>query len=142
MTIGLLTDGAITDFSQAAAADDFEQRSSVVANLQGVARVVPQETLDYPGDLRRCAPTTCVHGDDWVTGVQAATRRRVIEVLAEWGGELVEVAYTEGISSTALNRSMREIGVTPAVRMERLRRLLAVRPLIRLLEAHNGCSPG
>ena len=61
-------------------------------------------------------PDFVVHGDDWQTGVQAATRQRVIEVLAEWGGELVEVPYTEGISSTALNQSLREIGVTPTIR--------------------------
>jgi phosphoenolpyruvate phosphomutase len=64
----------------------------------------------------------------------------VIEVLAEWGGDLVEVPYTEGISSTALNRSLREIGVTPTIRLERLRRLLHVKPLVRLLEAHNGLT--
>ncbi len=118
----------------------YEQRKVVVENLQGVARVVPQETLDYEANLRRYRPDYVVHGDDWKTGVQAATRRRVIEVLEEWGGELVEVPYTEGISSTALNQSMREIGVTPAVRLERLRRLLDVKPLIRLLEAHNGLT--
>jgi phosphoenolpyruvate phosphomutase len=139
VTIGLLTDRAIASYKRLPLMT-FEQRKVVVENLQGVARVVPQETLDYEPNLRRYRPDYVVHGDDWVTGVQAATRRRVIEVLAEWGGELVEVAYTEGISSTALNRAMREIGVTPAVRMERLRRLLSVRPLIRLLEAHNGLT--
>jgi phosphoenolpyruvate phosphomutase len=64
----------------------------------------------------------------------------VIEVLAEWGGELVEVPYTAGISSTAINASLREIGVTPAIRMERFRRLLEVRPLVRLMEAHDGLT--
>ena len=139
VTIGLLTDSAIASYKRLPYMA-FEQRRIVVENLQGVGRVVPQETLDYEPNLRRYRPDYVVHGDDWVTGVQAATRARVIEVLAEWGGELVEVPYTEGISSTALNRSMREIGVTPAVRMERLRRLLAVKPMIRLLEAHNGLT--
>lgn len=139
VTIGLLTDQAIASYKRLPYMT-FEQRKVVVENLQGVARVVPQETLDYEANLRLYRPDYVVHGDDWVTGVQAATRRRVIDVLAEWGGELVEVPYTDGISSTALNRSMREIGVTPAVRMERLRRLLAVKPLIRLLEAHNGLT--
>jgi phosphoenolpyruvate phosphomutase len=101
---------------------------------------VPQETLDYEPNLRRYRPDFVVHGDDWVTGVQAETRRRVIEVLAEWGGELVEVPYTQGISSTALNQSLREIGVTPTIRLERLRRLLSAKPLVRLLEAHNGLT--
>lgn len=139
VTIGLLTDKAIASYKRLPYMT-YEQRKVVVENLQGVARVVSQETLDYEPNLRLYRPDYVVHGDDWVTGVQAATRQRVIEVLAEWGGELVEVPYTEGISSSALNRSMREIGVTPAVRMERLRRLLGVRPLIRLMEAHNGLT--
>jgi phosphoenolpyruvate phosphomutase len=64
----------------------------------------------------------------------------VIDALAEWGGELVEVPYTEGISSTGYNQSLREIGVTPAIRQERFRRLLDAKPLIRLMEAHNGLT--
>ena len=139
VTVGLLTDKAIASYKRLPYMT-WEQRKVVVENLRGVSRVVPQETLDYEPNLRLYRPDYVVHGDDWVSGVQAATRRRVIEVLAEWGGELVEVPYTEGISSTALNQSMREIGVTPAVRMERLRRLLATKPLIGLMEAHNGLT--
>ena len=139
VTVGLLTDAAIASYKRLPYMT-YDQRRTVVENLRGVARVVPQETLDYEPNLRRYRPDYVVHGDDWVTGVQAATRQTVIDVLAEWGGELVEVPYTEGISSTALNRSLKEIGVTPTIRMERLRRLLAAKPLIRLMEAHNGLT--
>lgn len=139
VTIGLLTDAAIASYKRLPHMT-YEQRRLVIENIQGVARVVPQETLDYEPNLRAYRPDYVVHGDDWKTGVQARTRQRVIEVLAEWGGELVEVAYTEGISSTALNQSLREIGVTPAIRMQRFRRLLEVKPLIRLIEAHNGLT--
>jgi phosphoenolpyruvate mutase len=112
----------------------------VVENIKGVDRVVAQETLDYVPNLRRYRPDYVVHGDDWRTGVQAQTRQRVIDVLSEWGGELVEVPYTQGISSTGYNQSLREIGVTPALRQERFRRLLEAKPLVRLLEAHNGLT--
>jgi len=139
VTVGLLTDAAIASYKRLPYMS-YEQRKVVVESLKGVARVVPQETLDYEPNLRRYRPDYVVHGDDWRRGVQAATRQRVIEVLGEWGGELVEVPYTEGISSTALNKSLREIGVTPTIRLERLRRLLAARPLVRLLEAHNGLT--
>ena len=139
VTIGLLTDAAIASYKRLPYMS-YEQRKVVVENINGVARVVPQETLDYEPNLRQYTPDLVVHGDDWTSGVQARTRQRVIEVLAEWGGELVEVPYTEGVSSTAFNQAMREIGVTPAVRMERFRRLLDVKPLVRLLEAHNGLT--
>jgi phosphoenolpyruvate mutase len=139
VTIGLLTDAAIASYKRLPYMT-YDQRRLVVENIQGVARVVPQETLDYEPNLRAYKPDFVVHGDDWKTGVQARTREHVIEVLAEWGGELVEVAYTEGISSTALNQSLREIGITPATRMQRFRRLLEVKPLVRLMEAHSGLT--
>lgn len=139
VTIGLLTDAAIASYKRLPYMT-FEQRQTVVENIRGVSRVVPQETLDYEPNLRAYRPDFVVHGDDWKEGIQAATRARVIEVLAEWGGQLVEIPYTEGISSTALNKSLREVGVTPAVRMQRLRRLLEVRPLVRLMEAHSGLT--
>jgi hypothetical protein len=41
-----------------------------------------------------------VHGSDWKTGVQSKARERVIEVIKEWDGELIEPKYTEGISTT------------------------------------------
>jgi phosphoenolpyruvate mutase len=139
VTIGLLTDAAIASYKRLPYMT-YDQRRVVVENIQGVARVVPQETLDYEPNLRAYRPDFVVHGDDWKTGVQARVRDHVIEVLAEWGGELVEVAYTEGISSTALNQSLREIGITPATRMQRFRRLLEVKPLVRLMEAHSGLT--
>jgi phosphoenolpyruvate phosphomutase len=64
----------------------------------------------------------------------------VIDALAEWGGELVEIPYTAGISSSQLNRALREIGTTPEIRMKKLRRLIEAKPLVRILEAHNGLT--
>ena len=139
VTVGLLTDAAIASYKRLPYLS-YEQRKAVVENIRGVDRVVAQETLDYVPNLREYRPDYVVHGDDWRTGVQSKTRQRVIEALAEWGGELVEVPYTQGISSTGYNQSLREIGVTPAIRQERFRRLLDAKPLIRLMEAHNGLT--
>jgi phosphoenolpyruvate phosphomutase len=137
--IGLLTDSAIASYKRLPYMS-YEQRKIVIENVRGVSRVVPQETLDYEPNLRRYRPQYVVHGDDWVIGIQAKTRQRVIDVLKEWGGELVEVPYTHGISSTLLSQALREIGVTPAIRMERFRRLLHAKPLVRLMEVHSGLT--
>jgi phosphoenolpyruvate phosphomutase len=139
VTIGLLTDAAIASYKRLPYMA-FEQRKEVVENLKGVHRVVPQETLDYVPNLRRYRPDFVVHGDDWREGVQREVRKAVIEALAEWGGELVEVPYTKGISSTQLNQALKEIGTTPDLRRNKLRRLLQVKPLVRLMEAHNGLT--
>jgi phosphoenolpyruvate phosphomutase / 2-hydroxyethylphosphonate cytidylyltransferase len=139
VTIGLLTDAAIASYKRLPHMT-FEQRKAVVENLKGVVRVVPQETLDYVPNLELLKPDYVVHGDDWRTGVQQQTRQRVIEALDRWGGRLVEVPYTQGISSTQLNESVKQIGTTPSVRLARLRRLLDNKPIVRIIEAHSGLT--
>ena len=55
---------------------------------------------------------------------------------AEWGGELVEPKYTEGISSTDLISAVKAQGITPGKRMKTLRRVIGVKTIVRILEAH------
>ncbi len=137
--IGLITDEAAASYKRLPYLP-YDQRKSIIENIKGVSLVVPQTTLDYTDNLREHQPDFVVHGDDWKDGIQAAARQNVIDVLSEWGGELVEVAYTDGISSSQLNARIREIGTTPDVRLKRLRRLLNAKKLTRAIEAHNGLS--
>jgi phosphoenolpyruvate mutase len=137
--VGLLTDKAIASYKRLPYLD-YEQRRVIVESIKGVNEVVPQETLDYIPNLTKIKPDFVVHGDDWKTGVQKEVRARVIDVLKEWGGKLVEVGYTQGISSTKLNQHLKEIGTTPAIRMKRFKRLLKSKSIVRLMEAHNGLT--
>ena len=139
VVVGLLTDSAIASYKRVPYMN-YDQRKTVVENLKGVQRVIPQKTLDYVPNLRLLKPDFVVHGDDWREGVQQITRLRVIETLAEWGGKLIEPAYTSGISSTMLNKAIREVGISPDIRRQRLRRLLNAKPLVRAMEAHSGLS--
>ncbi|MEO7922193.1 MAG: phosphoenolpyruvate mutase [Chitinophagaceae bacterium] len=137
--IGLLTDKAIAGYKRTPYLD-FEQRKIIVENIKGVDEVMAQEALDYTSNLLKIRPDYVVHGDDWRTGVQQATRQKVIDTLKEWGGELVEVPYTGGISSTTIQQSLKATGTTAQDRLKRLKRILAVKPCMRVLEAHSGLS--
>lgn len=137
--VGLLTDKAIASYKRLPTLK-YEQRKIIIENIKGVSEVVPQHELDYAPNLRNIKPDYVVHGDDWQKGVQQQTRQKVIDTLKEWGGVLHEVPYTQGISSTQLNQSLKEIGTTPEIRMERLRRLIESKPIVRVLEAHNGLT--
>ncbi len=139
VVVGLLTDKAIASYKRLPFMS-YEQRKIVIENIKGVVRVIPQETLDYEDNLRMLRPDYVVHGDDWRVGIQKSTRKKVINVLSEWGGALIEVEYTQGISSTQLNKSLKDIGTTPQIRMKRLRRLIEAKPISRFIEAHNGLS--
>ena len=139
VVVGLLTDEAIASYKRVPFLS-YDQRRAVVENIKMVSHVVPQATLDYTPNLRQLKPDYIVHGDDWREGVQAATREQVLRVIEEWGGQLVEIPYTRDISSTALQLALKEVGVTPGVRLASLRRLLKVKPLLRFLDVHNALT--
>ena len=139
VTVGLLTDEAIASYKRLPFLK-YEQRKAVVENIKGVQNVVPQKTLDYSANLRDLKPDYVVHGDDWGSGVQAGTRQKVIQTLNEWGGKLIEVPYTPGISSTQLHNELKAIGTTPNIRLRTLGRLIAAKPFVRVLEVHNGLT--
>lgn len=139
VTIGLLTDKAIASYKRLPFLT-YEQRKTVIEQIKGVRNAVPQLTLDYSSNLRKIKPDYVVHGDDWSSGVQAGTRQKVIEVLNEWGGKLIEVPYTPDISSTQLHNDLKAIGTTPSIRLRTLKRLIAARPFVRVLEVHNGLT--
>ena len=139
VTVGLLTDSAIASYKRVPLIP-YKQRKMIVENIKGVSAVVPQENFDYVPTLKKVRPDYVVHGDDWKTGIQKNVRQRIISTLEEWGGQIVEIPYTKGFSSTKLQENIRKIGITREVRMKRLRRLLEFKPLVRILEAHNGLT--
>lgn len=130
VVVGLLTDEAVASYKRRPMLC-FEDRLLMVKSIRGVDRVIPQKTLDYTANLERLKPRYVVHGDDWRRGVQAQTRRKVIEVLKRWGGKLVEVPYTQGISSTALTRALKRNGAAPRGRGPRTNRPRRVTPIFR-----------
>lgn len=139
VVVGLLTDKAIASYKRLPYMT-YEQRKAVIENIKGVKEVIPQDTLDYRPNLELVKPDIVVHGDDWKEGVQAKTRQQVIDTLAVWGGKLIEPNYTDGISSTQLNKTLKELGTTPDIRRSRLRRLIDSKEVVRIMETHNALS--
>jgi glycerol-3-phosphate cytidylyltransferase-like family protein len=118
----------------------YEQRKKIIENISGVTRVVPQEQWDYSPNLRRYRPEFMVHGDDWLEGPLAPYRQKALDALAEFGGKLIEIPYTQGVSSQAMLTQMQGLGTTPDIRRRTLKRLLAAKPISRFIEAHNPIS--
>ncbi len=137
--IGLLTDAAVADHKRLPYLT-YEQRKRILENISGVKQVVPQEEWDYGPNLRRYRPDFMVHGDDWLEGPLAPYRQRALDVLAEFGGKLIEIPYTQGVSSRAMSAQLHGLGTTPDIRRRTLKRLLAVKPISRFIESHNPIS--
>ena len=139
LTVGVLTDEAIASYKRLPTLN-YEIRSKTVESIKGVSKVIPQNTLDYSENLTKIKPDFVVHGDDWKSGVQSAIRQKVIDLISDWGGKLIEPKYTEGISSTKINNEIKKLGTTPNLRLGRLRRLINSKKIVRILESHSGLT--
>ena len=139
LIIGLFTDNAIAQHKRIPYLN-YEQRKQVVENIKGVSKVVPQEEWSYVENLKKYKPDFMIHGDDWKSNYLSAIREECFKVMKEWGGKVIEIPYTQGINSTALAENAKSIGTTPDIRRAALRRLLAAKPIVRILEAHSGLS--
>ncbi len=137
--IGLLTDEAIATYKRVPLLN-YETRKRIFENIKNVKEVVKQETLDYTENLRSIKPDYVIHGDDWQKGIQSTIREKVIEVLSEWGGKLIEVPYTMGHTSTNLEEEYRSLTNTPDNRRSKLKKLLKLKPYISVMEASNGLT--
>ena len=109
VVVGLFTDEAIASYKRVPYIP-YEQRKIVVENIKGVTDVIPQYTKDYEDNLRMLKPKYMVHGTDWRTGPLAAVRQKAIDIMAEWGGEVIEPEYTQGVSSSLIQQKIKERG--------------------------------
>ena len=137
--VGLLTDSAIASHKRLPYLT-WEQRLDVLENIKGVSKVVPQEEWSYIPNLKKYRPDAIIHGDDWKSGPLSREREDVIALMKETGGEVIEIPYTKGVDSSALNEAMRSIGTTPDIRLKTLRRLIEAKKPLRIMEAHSGLS--
>lgn len=137
LIIGLFTDKAIVNHKRLPYLT-YEQRKSVIENIRGVCEVVPQDDWSYVPNLKKYKPNYIIHGDDWKTGNEQELRREVFEIMNEQGGKVIEVPYTPGIDCSSLDKEIKSIGTTPDVRLKSLRRLINAKPIVRILEAHDG----
>ena len=137
--IGLYTDKAIATHKRLPYLN-YEQRKNVIENIKGVSTIVPQDDWSYVPNLLKYKPNYIIHGDDWVCGPDKYLRDEVFNVMESIGGEVIEIPYTKGISASGLKETIDSLGVTPQARLASLRRLISAKPIVRILESHNGLT--
>lgn len=117
-------------------------RIHMLESIKGISRVVVQTSIYYDEILRELRPDYVVHGDNWQRkgGYLEPVRQRVIDVLKEWGGQLVEFPYYQDESLEILNSAIRDRTGRPETRRRQLRKMLGSGRLVRILEAHDGLS--
>ena len=137
--IGLITDKALAEYKRLPYLN-YEQRKQILINLKGVKKVVPQNENDYSNNIRKFKPDYMIHGDDWKTGYESTYRVNCIKELKKYGGKLIEVPHTKGISSAALINHLNTVSTTPDIRRGLLRRMIDSKKISRFLETHSPIS--
>ncbi|MBR3088919.1 MAG: phosphoenolpyruvate mutase [Prevotella sp.] len=139
LTIGVLSDEAVASYRRFPLIP-FAERKSLISNIMGVSQVVEQKTLSYAENLHELKPDFVVHGDDWREGLQKPIRQEVLEILATYGGKLVEFPYSHDAKYEELDKMTRAQLAMPDVRRGRLRKLINLKGLVTALEAHSGIT--
>ena len=139
LTVGVLSDEAVASYKRFPLMP-FDERRSLFENIQGVDRVICQETLSYKDVLAELKPNYVVHGDDWQSGFQKPIRDEVVSILASYGGMLVEHPYNYDDKYKDLESRTRAELSMPDIRRGRLRKMLAAKGLVTAMEAHDGLT--
>lgn len=139
VTVGVLSDEAMIRFDRFPTVS-FEERLALVKGLEGVSRIVIQDTILYDDIIRQLRPDYVIHGDNWMTGPQKMIRDNVAGLLSAYGGEIIDVPYTYSDQITRIDRQMREKLAMPEYRRRRLRQLIGLCPVVKAIEAHSGLT--
>lgn len=139
VTVGVLCDECVAMYEKYPILP-LEERIRIIRNIKGVVHVVVQDDIYYDKNLRELKPDIVIHGDNWKSGYQKDVRERVIEVLSEWGGELVEIPYYKSPSLSLFERAMMECRGLPEVRRQILRRQIASGEIVKVMVAYDGLS--
>ena len=105
--VGLFSDEAIKSYKRVPYMN-YEMRKIIIENVKGVDEVICQEIKDYSPNLIKLKPKYMVHGTDWREGPLADVRQKAIDLMASWGGEVIEPEYTKGVSSSQIIKTIKE----------------------------------
>ena len=139
VVIGALSDKALIRYNKFPTIS-LEERIALYESLDGVDKVVVQNSMMYDDVIPELKSDYVVHGDNWTSGPESAIRTNVVKLLNENGGELVEVPYTYNENVKKIDQRLKEKLSMPEYRRRRLRDLIRMCPIVKTIEAHSGLT--
>ena len=139
LIVGVLSDNAVASYKRFPLLP-YEERKALFENITGVYKVMEQKELSYRNNLMELKPDYVVHVDDWQAGFQKPIRDEVVEIIASYGGELVEYPYSKDDKYAKLEDRARAELSLPDVRRARLKKSIAMKGLVTAIEAHSGIT--
>ena len=137
--IGVLSDEAMVRFNRFPAVS-FEERINIINGIQGVSKVIVQKEVMYNHIIQELHPDYVIHGDNWVEGPMKAIRENVVQLLEEYGGQVIDVPYTYNENTRRMDTRMKEKLSMPEYRRKRLKQLIQLCPIVKTLEVHSGLT--
>lgn len=137
--VGVLCDSEMIKYNKFPLKSTFE-RVNLVKNIPHIKKVMVQNTIMYDDVVNELRPDYIIHGDNWSDEAMVAIRQNIINLLDEYGGELIEVPYTFNEKVQKIDRQMREKLAMPELRRARLRKLLDLVPIVKTIEVHSGLT--
>ena len=137
--VGILCDSEMVRYNRFPRKSQ-EERFAMVEAIPEVSKVIIQNEIMYDSVLKELKPDYVIHGDNWSKGPMACIRENVIAALKKYGGELVEVPYTNTPEVKKLDAIKAELLMMPEQRRGRLRRLLELVPIVKVIEVHSGIT--
>ncbi len=137
--VGCLSDEALIRYNKFPTISQ-EERIKLYRSIDGVEEVVIQNDMMYDDVVTLIQPDYVVHGDNWKEGPEKAIRDHVMELVKVYGGELVDIPYTYNERVRKIDMQLRERLAMPEYRRKRLRQLIAMTPIVKVMEAHSGLT--
>ena len=137
--VGVLADEAMVRFDRFSTISE-EERVKLVEETGLVKEVIIQKTVMYDEVINKLKPDYVIHGDNWQSGPQKAIRDNVVNLLSQYGGQLIEIPYTYNEDVKRIDKIYRERLAMPEFRRSRLKKLLGIRGIVKALEVHSGLT--
>lgn len=137
--VGVMSDQAVASFKRYPVLD-YKHRYEIIKNIRYVDEAIEQKSLSYKDNLINIKPDYVVHGDEWKNDNLKYIREETINVLNQIGGKLIEYPFSTDKEFTFLEYKSSEYLSIPEVRRGRLKKILSYKPVVSIIEAHNGLT--
>ncbi len=117
-----------------------KDRIELYRSLDGVDDVILQNDMLYDDVVEKLHPDFVIHGDNWTNGVESTIRTHVEELMASYGGRVIDVPYTHNEEVHKIDLQLKERLSMPEYRRKRLRQLIEMAPIVKAMEAHSGLT--
>ena len=139
VTVGVLCDSEMVRYNRFPQ-KSVEEKIEMIKAIPGVDNVIVQNHIMYDEVVKELRPDYIVHGNNWSSPAMAVIKENILSLLAEYGGELVEVPYTFNEAIQKIDRQMTEKLAMPEFRRGRLKKLLSIVPIVKTIEVHSGIT--